>query len=143
MAEYLFKDLLNEKGKADEYYVCSSATSNEEEGNPVHRGTASILDRLGIDYSRKRAVRIKKEDYDKFDLFIGMDEENVKTLKRLFGGDGKNKVKLLLSYVGENRGVADPWYTHDFATTFADVQRGIVGLYGFLENTTGKKGNVD
>lgn len=133
MAEFLFKDLIKEKGTESEFLVASSATSTEELGNPVHYGTAKILDRLGIDYSKKRAVQVQKGDYSKYDLFIGMDEANVKNLKRLFGGDPENKVKMLLEYAGVSRGVADPWWTGDFSTTYFDVNNGITALYKTLK----------
>ena len=51
-------------------YIASSATSYEEIGNPVHRGTARILDGLGISYSQKRAVHLEKSDYKKYDYAI-------------------------------------------------------------------------
>lgn len=133
MAEFLFNDFIKEKGEENEFLVVSSATSTEELGNPVHYGTAKILDRLGIDYSKKRAVQVKASDYSKYDLFIGMDEANVRNLKRLFGGDPENKVKMLLEYVGESRGVADPWWTGDFGATYTDVSRGITALYKSLK----------
>ena len=133
MAEFLFKDLIKEKGTENEFLVVSSATSTEELGNPVHYGTAKILDRLGIDYSKKRAVQVQRSDYSKYDLFIGMDEANVKNLKRLFGGDPENKVKMLLEYAGVSRGVADPWWTGDFSTTYFDVSSGITALYKSLK----------
>ena len=133
MAEFLFKDLIKEKGTENEFLAVSSATSTEELGNPVHYGTAKILDRLGIDYSKKRAVQVKASDYEKYDLFIGMDEANVKNLKRLFSGDPENKVKMLLEYAGESRGVADPWWTGDFSTTYFDVSNGVTALYKFLK----------
>lgn len=134
MAEFLFKELVKEKGKEKDYYIVSSATSDEETGNPVHYGTANILAKKGIDFSKKRSIKIQKQDYDKFDLFIGMDENNVKTLKRLFGGDPKNKVKMLLDYTDEHRGVLDPWFTHDFDATFIDITKGLEALYNALQN---------
>ena len=62
-----------------------------------------------------------KEDYDKFDLFIGMDEENIYEMKRIFGGDPKNKIKKLLSYAGRDEDIDDPWYTGRFDETYRDI----------------------
>ena len=60
MAEFMMKDYVKKLGKEKDFLICSSATSTEELGNPVHRGTRAVLDRLGIDYSGKKAVRLTK-----------------------------------------------------------------------------------
>ncbi|MBQ9782754.1 MAG: low molecular weight phosphotyrosine protein phosphatase, partial [Clostridia bacterium] len=117
MAEFLMKDLLKKKNLQDDFYISSSATSTYEIGNPVHYGTKRILDKLGIDCSKKRAVLLTKSDYDKYDLFIGMDESNRRSMIRLFDGDKQNKVKLLLDYTNNPRSVADPYYTGGFDVT--------------------------
>ena len=48
MAEFVFKDYVRKQGKEDEFYIESSATSSEEYGNPVHRGTVRKLNEEGI-----------------------------------------------------------------------------------------------
>jgi protein-tyrosine phosphatase len=128
MAEFIFKDVVNKKGLSGEYYVTSSATSDEEVyngvGNPVYPPAKRELNKHGISCEGKRAVRLKKGDYDEYDFFIGMDERNVYNMKRIFGGDTKNKVRKLLDYCGGGD-VADPWYSGDFTATYYDVSRGI------------------
>ena len=133
MAEFLMKDFVKDMGEEDKFIIDSAATNGCEEGSPVHRGTARILERMGIDFSAKRARKLKAFDYDKSDLFIGMDEGNIRDMKRIFGGDPEGKVKMLLDFTGENRDVADPWYTGDFEKTFTDVTRGIRALYDSLK----------
>ena len=39
MAEFVMKDLVKKAGLADQFEIASAATSREEIGNPVHRGT--------------------------------------------------------------------------------------------------------
>ena len=39
MAEFVMKDLVSRRGLADHFVIASAATSTEEIGNPVHRGT--------------------------------------------------------------------------------------------------------
>ena len=67
-------------------------------------------------------------DYDAFDIIIGMDTENMRDLDRLTGGDPDGKVRRLLSYIGEERDVADPWYTGNFDITYCDIDAGCRGL---------------
>lgn len=134
MAEFLMKDYVEKVGEKEKFYIESSATSYEEIGNPVHRGTRAILDRLGIDYSAKRAQKLTANHYDKFDYFIGMDEDNLFEMKRILGGDKNNKVSLLLDYTSLKRDVADPYWTRNFEQTYSDIKLGIDGFYKHLKN---------
>ncbi len=126
------KDLVEKKGESDKFLIKSSATSSEELGNPVHRGTRGVLDRLGISCKGKYAVKLTAKDYNDYDYFIGMDAANLKNMQRIFGGDPKNKISLLLSYAGENRDVADPWWTGNFEETYRDVSVGVDAFYKAL-----------
>ena len=131
MAEFLCKYMVKNLGLDDKFYIESCATSSEEIGNPVHYGTAKILDEFHIDYSKKRARQITKLDYDKFDYIIGMDSYNKMNLLRFFDGDKDNKISLLLDYTNDKRDVKDPWYTGNFNETFNDI---IKGLNGFIQH---------
>lgn len=135
MAEFLMKDLVKERGRENAFEIASFATNGCEEGSPVYYGTAKILNRLGIDFSDKRAIKLRASDYGKYDYFIGMDESNARDMKRIFGGDPQNKVSLLMDYTSEKRDVADPWYTRDFEKTFTDVVRGTRGFYDYLSES--------
>ncbi len=131
MAEFLFRDMVEKRGIGDKFFIASSATSREEIGNGVHYGTRKVLDRFGIDYSKKRAVQLTKADLDKYDYFIGMDDANVRNMARILG-DNK-KVFKFLDFAGENRSIADPWYTGDFEETYRDVIKGCKGFLTYLE----------
>ena len=132
MAEFMFKDLVEKQGVGDKFIIESSATSFEEIGNPVHRGTRAVLDKHGISYKGKYAVHLEKNDYEKYDYFIGMDMANLKNMARIFGGDPDEKISLLLDYAGEHREVADPWWTGDFRATESDVMKGVNAFYEYL-----------
>ena len=138
MAEYVMKDLVERAGESDRFSIDSAATSSEEIGNPVHRGTQRALKRHGIPCGGHRARRVTAADYDSFDLIVGMDEANVRSLNRLFGGDSDGKVRKLLEFAGESRDVADPWYTRDFETTYRDVSAGCKGLLAALSSHGGR-----
>lgn len=125
MAEFLMKDMVGKRGLSDRFYIESAATSTEEIGNPVHHGTVGILSRLGISCSKKRARLMSRVDYDRFDFLIGMDHYNIRNMNRICGGDPEGKISLLLSFAGEDRDVADPWYTGDFNKTYDDIKRGL------------------
>lgn len=135
MAEFIFKDIVEKAGISDRFYVASAATSYEEIGNPVHYGTAKILDRLGISYSGKRSVHLEKSDYEKYDYLVCMDSANVRNTLRIVGDDKDNKIHKLLEFAGGNEDVADPWYTGNFDETYRDVLKGCNGLLGYIEKT--------
>ncbi|MDE7398388.1 MAG: low molecular weight phosphotyrosine protein phosphatase [Oscillospiraceae bacterium] len=126
MAEFVMRQMLERQG-INNVLTESAGTSSEELGNSVHRGTARILQRLGIDYSGKRARQITKSDYDEFDIIIGMDSANIRNMER-FWGDPKNKIRRLLP----DRDVADPWYTGDFERTYADIREGCENLVSIV-----------
>jgi protein-tyrosine phosphatase len=134
MAEFIMKDMVQKQGRANDFFIASSGTSYEEYGNPVHRGTRKILDRLGIfSYTDKRAEKLLKEDYQNYDLFIGMDLENKRDMTYIFGGDPDKKVKLLMDYTSSPRNVKDPYWTGDFESTYRDVLEGVLGLINTLK----------
>lgn len=128
MAEFIMKDIVKKKGIEDDFYIRSAATSTEELGNPVYRPARELLERHGISCDDKRARRIVKSDYEDFDMLIGMDEANIRNMHYAFGGDPEGKIYKLLTFAGEDRDVADPWYTRDFEKTWSDVKEGCEAL---------------
>ena len=133
MAEFIFKYLVEQRGFSSEFYIASAATSTEEIGSRVHHGTAAILDRLGIDYSEKRARQMTKRDYQDYDMLIGMDDWNIRNMSRISGGDPEGKLHLLMDFTDRPGEVADPWYTRNFEVTYRDVMDGCEGLLDYLE----------
>ena len=126
MAEYIMRDLLKKRGVVG-VIVSSAATSTEELGNPVHRGTRAVLTRLGIDCSDKRARQITRSDYEEYDLIIGMDSANIRNMVR-YWSDPQHKIHKLLDFTERRGDVADPWYTGDFKRTYFDVKEGCEGI---------------
>lgn len=127
------KDLVRKAGREKDFYIESAATSTEEIGNDIHRGTRGKLIQLGIPFERRAARRITMADYSKFDLLVGMDEENLYYMNRAWNNDPDNKIRLLLEFAGQNREVADPWYTGNFDQTYMDVLEGCKGILDVLK----------
>ena len=86
------------------------------------------MKREGISTAGKYAVQLKKSDYGNYDYLIGMDEWNIRNMKRMLGGDPEGKIYKMLEFAGSSRDVADPWYTGDFEATYQDVLAGCRGL---------------
>ena len=128
MAEYVFKDMVKKAGREQEFYIDSAGTSREEEGNGVHYGTREKLRQQGIPCGNHRARQMTRKDYEKFDYLIGMDDGNIRGMRRIAGGDPDGKIYKLLEFSGSSRNIADPWYTGNFDATWADVTEGLEGL---------------
>ena len=124
MAEFVMKDLVAKKGLQDQFFIESAATSTEEISNEVYPPAKRKLAEHGISCKGKTARQMKRSDYDRFDLLIGMDEWNIRNMLRICGGDPKEKIHKLLDYTKRRGDVADPWYTGDFDATWRDVTEG-------------------
>ena len=133
LAEFVMKDLVNKKELSDLFYIESSATSAEETGNPIYPPIKDIMRKYSVPFEEHYAKRIKAEDYEKFDLFVIMDNNNYRNIIRILGSDPDNKVHLLLEYSGQNRDVEDPWYYGNFDKTYDDVLSGCKALLEHLE----------
>lgn len=137
MAEFVMKDIVRRNGCENDFLICSSATSTEEIGNDTHWGTKKILDEMKISYTKRRAVQLKKSDYEKYDFIIGMDSANIRNINRIIGSDSLNKVYKLLQFANIDRDVADPWYTRDFKATYDDVSLGCQRLFKYIKSADG------
>ena len=132
MAQYVMQDLVRKAGIEKKFYIDSAATSTEEIGNPPHYGTRRKLQEMGVPCGDHRARQLTRRDYEKFDLLIGMDEANLRNMRRMLGGDPDGKIHLLLDYTDRPGAIADPWYTGDFDATWEDVLAGCQGLLAAL-----------
>lgn len=132
MAEFIFKDMLVKQSISDRFYISSSATSSEEIwngiGNPVYPPARKELAKHGISCEGKRAVQLTESDYDKYDYFVAMDDNNIRNMIRIFGGDNKNKISKLMDYTSRKGDVADPWYSRHFDIAYRDIYDGCSGL---------------
>ena len=132
MAEFIFKDMVEKRGIADEFFIASSATSTEEIwdgiGNPVYPPAKKELAKHGLSCFEKRAVQLKRSDYEKYDLFIGMDTANTYAMRAIFGSDPQNKIKKLMNYTERGGDVADPWYSRRFDIAYRDIYDGCEAL---------------
>ncbi len=132
MAEFVFKDMVKKAGREKEFFITSAATSTEEIGNPIYPDTRRILQKYNIECTGHRAVRMTSDDYNRYDLLIVMDSNNLRNALRIVGHDDKNKIKKLMDYTGGGD-VADPWYTGDFETTYRDILSGCKALLDSLK----------
>ena len=132
MAEFIFRDMVKQKGLENEFFIASSATSTDEIiggiGNPVYPPAKRELLSHGISCEGKRAVQLKWEDYEKYDLFVGMDSSNIRNMHIILKGDKQGKIRKLMDYTSRRGDVADPWFTERFDIAYRDIYEGCEGL---------------
>ena len=87
MAEFIMKRLVNDAGLDDKIEICSRAISNEELDNPVYPPAKEELARRGLSCKGKYAVQLRRDDYDKYDMFVIMDEWNEMRIGGILGRD--------------------------------------------------------
>lgn len=124
MAEFIFKNMVYERGLGDYFFISSKGTSSEELGNPMLPGTVLELNRHHIPYSNHFASKLEKDDYQKFDYFIGMDSYNISSMMRIFGSDTRHKVFRVLDFSDNKKDIDDPWYTGNFSLTYQEITLG-------------------
>ena len=127
MAEFVMKDLLRKEGRQD-VVVESAALHEDAIGCDIHRGTRAKLDEKGIPHPHRAAWLLTSEKASEYDLIVGMDRYNMSDLNRLVRPEDRGKLRKLLSFVGLDRDVADPWYTGNFDETYDDVRVGCQAL---------------
>lgn len=134
MAESVMSYLIGERG-AEGIAVGSAAAHRDELGNPPHYGTQEVLRRHKIPLVPHRATLLTGRMCDGYDLLIGMDEVNVRDIRRIAGEQNGHKIHKLLDFTSRCGPIADPWYTGDFDATFADVWEGCNALLDKLVQT--------
>lgn len=143
MAEFVFKRLVRRAGLEDAFEVASAATSDEEVGNPVYPLAKRTLAEHGIGCPGKTARQLTPDDYNRYDMLIGMDGANLRNMELLFGGDPEGKLSLLLDHTPESdtkhhdRDVSDPWYTRKFNIAWDDISTGCAALFDKLTSANG------
>ena len=128
MAEFIMKDMVEKRHLEDQFLIESAAHTSEEIGNPVYPPARRELARHGIDCAGKRARKLTKADYDRFDWILGMEQLNLGYMLRILGGDPDQKVRLLLDFTDRPRDIADPWYTGEFGLTYTEIAEGCEAL---------------
>ena len=131
-AEVVLKQLAAEAGRRD-LRIASAAATREEIGNDIYPPMKKVLQGAGYTCAPHAARQTTRQDYREWDLIIGMDDENLWDMNRIYGGDPEKKVSLLMDWAGKpGREIDDPWYTRDFTGVLKQIEEGCRGL---LERT--------
>lgn len=131
IAEFMMKDI----ARGEDIYIESAAVSREEIGNPIYPPAKRILKEKGIPFDDHRARQMTRDDYDKFDYVIIMEEYNKPRLLRIIGSDEENKVYRLLDFTNTPGDIEDPWYSGNFEKVFEQIKYGCEALLQKIKNS--------
>lgn len=136
MAEFIFKDIVKNKGIEKKFLIDSAATSgyNERYKECMYGDAQDILKKYNIPFTEHFSRKIRKEDYDKFDYILAMEEENIKNILKIVGKDTKKKVFKLLDFTEQPRDIIDPWYYGNFDATYYDIKYGCEMFLNYILN---------
>ena len=126
MAEMILKDMVRKTGREDDFYIDSAGTSDENVWNHsgIYPKTKEVLRKNNINFAEHYARQMTRDDYDKFDYIICMEEYNKRGILRIIGDDPESKVHRLLEFTENPEDIDDPWYHRDFDRTFAEISYG-------------------
>lgn len=133
MAEAVFRNLVEKENLSNLIQVDSAATSAWHIGDPPHSGTITKLKEYNISTKGMAGRQLQKEDFEKFDYIIGMDESNVTNIREILGQPDHPKVMRFLDLTEHPKDVPDPYYTGDFQETYDLVLEGCQALLDRME----------
>ncbi|MDB6090130.1 MAG: phosphotyrosine protein phosphatase [Gammaproteobacteria bacterium] len=92
--------------------VDSAGTARYHIGAAPDRRTIDAAHRRGYDLSPLRARVVEPDDFERFDLILAMDRENLRALQRLASAHTRDRVKLFLEFAPDAgvTEVPDPYY---------------------------------
>lgn len=130
IGEFILKDLVKKQNLENHFYIASRGTSSEELGNPIYYLAKEKLEEHNISCENKVAQKLTKEDLDKYDYILAMDNSNIRAIERIGNQEEMRNVYRLLDFTNEKRDIEDPWYTRDFDKAYQDI---VLGCEGFLD----------
>ena len=92
--------------------VDSAGTAGYHVGEPPDPRTRQAAARRGYDLSTLRARVVEPADFERFDLILAMDRENLRVLRRRAPAQAHERVRLFLEFAPEAgpEDVPDPYY---------------------------------
>ncbi|UWP94764.1 low molecular weight phosphotyrosine protein phosphatase [Aliiroseovarius crassostreae] len=137
-AEAVFRQIANQHAPELALEVDSAGTSDWHEGEPPYSPMQRAARARGYELATLRARQFSRADFDRFDLIIGMDRDNITNIEALRPPGRTTPAHVFTDYLPPDlpaqdprRGmdhVPDPYYTRDFDQTLDLVEAASHGL---------------
>ena len=135
-AEAMLRLKVHQAGLDDRIEVDSAGTTGYHVGSPPDRRAIVHGERRGLKMKGLRGRKVVREDFDRFDFILAMDEDNLADLERLRPAGGRARLALLMSYAPQagTTVVPDPYYGNadGFERVLDLVDSGAAGFLGSL-----------
>jgi protein-tyrosine phosphatase len=142
-AEGVFRARVAQALLREQVLIDSAGTHNYHPGSPPDQRSQAHALRRGYDLSKLRARQVLDEDFEKFDLILAMDWDNLVLLQAQCPPQYAHKLRLFMSFadpalaLGEV--IPDPYHGHpaDFEDVLDKLEAASAGLIVRLkaENT--------
>src|SRR5436190_16739182 len=93
-AEGVFRKILTTRGAVANFDVDSAGTHEYYVGKPPYPSAVACAKARGYDITHLVSRRIRSNDFDHFDLILGMDKSNVASLRAVCPTRCKQKIEL-------------------------------------------------
>ena len=111
-AEAMLRKQAHDAGLDDRIQVDSAGTADYHVDSPPDRRAIAHGERRGLKMQQLRGRQVEREDFDRFDLVLAMDDDNLADLERIRPSGSRARLGLLMAYAPRagSRVVPDPYY---------------------------------
>jgi protein-tyrosine phosphatase len=111
-AEGVFRSKARATGIHDKLIIDSAGTHGYHIGDPPDSRSQEFAAKRGIDLSTQRARKVSPQDFERFDLILAMDKDNLALLKKSCPAQYQHKLGLFMDYAHNTDAdiVPDPYY---------------------------------
>lgn len=109
--EGVLQHLLAERGRTEQIFVDSAGTHAYHVGKPADSRMIRAAAARGYRLT-SRARQVEAADFERFDLILAMDRDNLAILEQLAGDGRRSHLRLLSSFLPDSfpTDVPDPYY---------------------------------
>ncbi|SRR5690606_24467628 len=112
-AEGVFRHRVRAAGLESRIVIDSAGTEEWHAGKAPDRRSSQAAARRGYDLTAQRARQVEAEDFQRFDLILAMDHDNLIRLRAARPETASAEMDLLLRRYGLGEIVPDPYYGGD------------------------------
>ena len=112
-AHGVFRHLVAEAGLDDRVHTDSCGTHGYHVGDPPDPRAIQTAGRRGFDLTDLRARKLRRDDFDRFDLLLAMDSGHLHAMQAMAPDDTRGGARLFLEVLppGGPADVPDPYYS--------------------------------
>jgi protein-tyrosine phosphatase len=142
-AEGVLRQKVQAAGLDSSVHIDSAGTIDYHVGSPPDERSARHARKRGYDLSSLRARQVHARDFERFDLILAMDWENLQELQLLCPREHEHKLRRLMEFAPPGLGdvVADPYYggRDGFERVLDHVEAACEGLLGHLRTAVAQR----